>query len=375
MPAQPGLRADHPRHPDAGHGRLRDRGADPRSRAQLPDPDHLPDRVQSQRHAGAQGLRPRRGRLPVQADLPGGPALEGQRVRRPVPQDRGGSQAIRAAAGDREERARAAPAGGEAALGGRAAASASRAGAPDLAGPRADDPRARAGRGGPAQDQRPPAPARRHGQRAAVLPGPQALPGAPLSPALGAPRVRDLQLLSRRAQSRSGRRGHPAAAAPRVPRRHRRGRRRRARVARVRRGHPRHGRAAARGIGGTRRRGRGDGRARPGQPARVRLLPDDGGRPPDRHPRLRYAHAGPPRGRRDRRPAHRRRPVGDGARAGAIGGRATEPRRGARGGRPAQGRVPGDAGPRAAKPARADHDRPQDLSADRAEDPQAAAGP
>jgi hypothetical protein len=322
VPAPSGLRADHPRHSDAGHGRLRDRGDDPRPRAQPPDPDHLPHRLQPQRHAGPPGLRPRRGRLPVQADRPRGPALEGQRVRRPVPQDRGGPQAGRAPARDREERARAPARRGEAALGGRAAAPAGRAGAPGLAGP---GPHRSASASGPRTPCASPTPACACSPTppTSCCSAPSRATSCPRSTASSrAPRPRGLQLLpgrARRRPSSTTRRSRRTCGSSRTG------------PSATGEAGATTGSSSAQGIPGTVAQLREELIVRDadgvpggpgGRPARVRLLPDDGGRPADRDPGLRHAHPRQPRGRRDRRPPHGRRPVGDGARAGPPGRRA-----------------------------------------------------
>ncbi len=100
-PAQRRLRADPDGRPDARHGRLRGRRADPPAGAHAAHPDHLPDRLRAHRLADVPGLLRRRRRLPVQADRAGGAPLQGPGVRGPALGDGAGPAPGRAAPRER----------------------------------------------------------------------------------------------------------------------------------------------------------------------------------------------------------------------------------------------------------------------------------
>ena len=106
-PAPRRVRRDPARRPDAGHGRLPDRGADQEARAHAAHTDRLPDRDLQGRRARLPGLWSRRGRLPDEAVRPAHPAGEGLRVHRPLAEDGRDQAAGRVAqgAGDRGARA------------------------------------------------------------------------------------------------------------------------------------------------------------------------------------------------------------------------------------------------------------------------------
>ena len=78
------LRLHPARRPDAGARRLRARDADQAARALAAHPDHLRDRALEGGEARLPRLLGRRGRLHLQADRPGRPALEGLGLRRAV---------------------------------------------------------------------------------------------------------------------------------------------------------------------------------------------------------------------------------------------------------------------------------------------------
>jgi CheY-like chemotaxis protein len=83
------MRSDPARRKYAGPGRLRDRRADPPSRALAAHPDHFRQRDRQGRRAHRARLCDGRGRLRVQAGRPGDPALEDRGAGRPVSQERG----------------------------------------------------------------------------------------------------------------------------------------------------------------------------------------------------------------------------------------------------------------------------------------------
>ena len=90
-----GVRGGPARRQHAGHGRLRDRGADPRSSALRAHADHLRDRRARHRVRPAEGLQARRRRLRVHPGGAGDPAQQGGGARRAAPPAPGAAEAER----------------------------------------------------------------------------------------------------------------------------------------------------------------------------------------------------------------------------------------------------------------------------------------
>ena len=138
----PGRFRGHPaRRADAPHRRLRGRRAGARAAALVAGADHLSHGLQQGRPARLPRLLGGRGRLRVQADRAPGAQVEGRRVRRPLPQDRGDPPSGRGgapAAAREPARARREARRGTRAAAARGASVAGPARAPDRALHRAD---------------------------------------------------------------------------------------------------------------------------------------------------------------------------------------------------------------------------------------------